>query len=186
MGFASKPCQSCGATKLLADFPFRKDRGIFRALCKKCTGERVKMAYHRYREVKHRHNATYYAFNVDKIRKQNAAYVAANIEQHNERSRRWLMNNPAAAQAIRARRRARIKNSNGSFSGADWSAIIRKQNGQCFYCFDIEKLTIEHVVPLSRGGAHDKSNIVGACMDCNRRKNARTPEEWMEARSGVC
>ena len=39
---------------------------------------------------------------------------------------------------------------------------------------------VEHMTPLSRGGAHDWFNIALACPTCNLRKNAKTLEEFME------
>lgn len=57
--------------------------------------------------------------------------------------------------------------------------LFATQEG-CFYCGrDDEPLTIEHLVPLSRGGDHSISNIVLACMDCNRSKGAKTVDEFI-------
>lgn len=39
----------------------------------------------------------------------------------------------------------------------------------------------DHVIPLSRGGAHSLENLAPACMACNAEKGARTPEEWADA-----
>lgn len=66
------------------------------------------------------------------------------------------------------------------------------QRGICYYCHrevGREQLTMEHVVPLSRGGKSKKGNIVPACKDCNNKKKSMLPLEWEEyleslARSG--
>lgn len=50
----------------------------------------------------------------------------------------------------------------------------------CQYCaesFASEDLTFDHVVPASRGGRRSWDNIVTACVGCNRKKDARTPDE---------
>lgn len=44
-------------------------------------------------------------------------------------------------------------------------------------------MELEHVVPISSGGAHDISNIVPACHDCNASKRARPMEEWYRAQA---
>ena len=62
-----------------------------------------------------------------------------------------------------------------------WQKKIQK--GRCYYCDrQVEKdtLTMDHVVPLSRGGKSNKGNIVQACKECNSRKKYMLPIEWGE------
>lgn len=47
----------------------------------------------------------------------------------------------------------------------------------CQYCGNPANLTIDHVIPLSRGGRTTWDNVVTACRSCNGRKGNRTPEE---------
>lgn len=50
----------------------------------------------------------------------------------------------------------------------------------CAYCgdrFPESELTVEHIVPVSRGGQHAWTNVVTACRSCNTRKGNRTPEQ---------
>ncbi len=50
----------------------------------------------------------------------------------------------------------------------------------CAYCanrFAETDLTVEHIVPVSRGGRHEWTNVVTACRSCNTRKGNRRPEE---------
>jgi 5-methylcytosine-specific restriction endonuclease McrA len=58
--------------------------------------------------------------------------------------------------------------------------VYARDEFQCQYCFDRfhpERLTLDHVLPESRGGRRVFENIVTACVPCNRRKDDRTPEE---------
>jgi hypothetical protein len=55
--------------------------------------------------------------------------------------------------------------------------IFRRDKWTCVYCSSGDDLTVDHVVPRSRGGSNDDSNLATACRACNSRKNARTPEE---------
>ena len=58
--------------------------------------------------------------------------------------------------------------------------IYARDGFTCAYCADrklTEELTFDHVVPRSRGGKTDWSNIVTCCVDCNRAKADRTPAE---------
>ena len=55
--------------------------------------------------------------------------------------------------------------------------------GCCHYCgagFAPEDLTMDHLVPISRGGKASRNNVVTACKDCNSRKKYLLPIEWEE------
>jgi hypothetical protein len=59
-------------------------------------------------------------------------------------------------------------------------AIYKRDRFTCCYCGSQPgpaELTIDHVVPKSRGGQSSWVNCVLACVDCNKRKAARTPAE---------
>ena len=59
-----------------------------------------------------------------------------------------------------------------------WQSQIA--NGICHYCnkqFDPAELTMDHVVPMARGGKSTKGNIVPCCKDCNSEKKYLTPVE---------
>jgi 5-methylcytosine-specific restriction endonuclease McrA len=66
---------------------------------------------------------------------------------------------------------------------------LRKQNwwqnrvarGTCHYCGKSvlpKELTLDHVVPVARGGRTTKGNCVPACKDCNNQKKDLLPLEW--------
>ena len=61
--------------------------------------------------------------------------------------------------------------------------IYARDKYRCQYCgelFPPEDLTYDHVIPRSRGGKTQWSNIVTCCIYCNRKKGGRTPKEaWM-------
>jgi len=55
--------------------------------------------------------------------------------------------------------------------------------GICYYCgrlFEPKNLTMDHVVPLARGGRSTKDNIVTSCKECNTKKKTLLPMEWEE------
>jgi 5-methylcytosine-specific restriction protein A len=59
----------------------------------------------------------------------------------------------------------------------------RIQSGICYYCHrevGREQLTMDHIVPLSRGGKSKKGNLVPACKECNNKKKTMLPVEWEE------
>lgn len=55
--------------------------------------------------------------------------------------------------------------------------IIKRDNNRCQYCGSTHNLTIDHIMPRSRGGKDTWENLVTACNDCNLKKGNRTPDE---------
>jgi 5-methylcytosine-specific restriction endonuclease McrA len=57
--------------------------------------------------------------------------------------------------------------------------IIAAHGGRCFYCGgESDRMEIDHVIPVSRGGATTENNLVPACKPCNLKKLSQTYEEW--------
>ena len=57
------------------------------------------------------------------------------------------------------------------------------QQGRCYYCgrrFKPSELTMDHLIPIIRGGKSVKSNLVPACKECNSKKKYLLPFEWEE------
>lgn len=57
----------------------------------------------------------------------------------------------------------------------------RRADGICYYCrkqFPPDELTMDHLVPLIRGGQTSKGNVVPCCKECNSRKKYLLPIEW--------
>jgi 5-methylcytosine-specific restriction protein A len=55
--------------------------------------------------------------------------------------------------------------------------------GVCYFCggrVPPKELTMEHIVPIIRGGKSSKGNVVPACKECNNKKKYLLPVEWEE------
>ncbi|HKZ41096.1 MAG TPA: HNH endonuclease [Candidatus Hodarchaeales archaeon] len=48
----------------------------------------------------------------------------------------------------------------------------------CVFCFEENNLSVEHLIPISRGGWHIIENLTTACKSCNSSKNNKTVDEW--------
>lgn len=55
--------------------------------------------------------------------------------------------------------------------------VFRRDNSRCAYCGSTQDLTLDHVMPKSRGGKTNWENLLTACRRCNSRKGDQTPEE---------
>ncbi|WP_396216968.1 HNH endonuclease [Gemmatimonas sp.] len=100
---------------------------------------------------------------------------------------------PSRRAAVRTRGSTRT-GSRGAPRGAPRAAVVhvamkqalrkgalRDCSQRCVYCathLDQRTATLDHVVPLARGGAHDPGNLVVACAPCNRLKSDLLPFEF--------
>jgi 5-methylcytosine-specific restriction protein A len=60
--------------------------------------------------------------------------------------------------------------------------------GVCYFChrkISPKQLTMEHLVPIIRGGRSTKGNVVPACKECNNKKKYFLPIEWEEYLEGL-
>lgn len=74
----------------------------------------------------------------------------------------------------REREKARVLRKQGW-----WQSRISR--GKCHYCGKLvppKELTLDHIVPLARGGRSTKGNCVPACKECNNQKHNLLPLEW--------
>jgi hypothetical protein len=55
--------------------------------------------------------------------------------------------------------------------------IYKRDNHECVYCGSKKNLTIDHIIPKSKGGENTWLNLVTSCSSCNRLKGDRTPEQ---------
>lgn len=59
----------------------------------------------------------------------------------------------------------------------------KKAAGVCHYCgkkYKVDELTMDHLIPLVRGGKSVRGNLVPACKGCNNKKKYLLPTEWEE------
>lgn len=97
---------------------------------------------------------------------------------------RWIENNPDGKQMHEETRRARKRQAPGSgVSQKQWRAIKDNYGRRCAYCAAMVPLTMDHLDPLSKGGAHDPTNIVPACRNCNSQKHDNTVLMWLAKRA---
>lgn len=60
--------------------------------------------------------------------------------------------------------------------------LTKLNQGICHYCqqkFLPKELTMDHVVPVARGGTSTQGNVVPACKECNNKKKLSTPVEQL-------
>lgn len=112
-------------------------------------------------------------------RSQSHDYYTKNKDRLRGIRREWARNNPDYIWRKCAERRARKKQTAG-IEKIDRNAIIQRDRATCYLCGDIldtattfphvKYITLDHVIPLARGGTHTTDNLHVACHSCNSRK----------------
>lgn len=129
---------------------------------------------------------------------------ARNPQYYRNISKRWAKKHPATHRASRDRwvarhpelyrkrcimyvqnRKARMNQNGGVFTDLDIDALILKQNKRCAACGKRRKLTVDHVVPVTKGGSNDPSNLQLLCKPCNSSKGVRDHDEWLSTQKRV-
>src|SRR5712672_3802532 len=118
-------------------------------------------------------DARYMARHGEAVRAKARKRVAANREKYAATSRRWRKENPEKHAMKHQRRRAAIRGASGNgITGVQWKDMKNSYLGLCAYCSESsDNLQLDHIDPLSRGGAHDLSNAAPACPRCNQSKS---------------
>jgi len=115
-------------------------------------------------------------FAPERLRKQKAhikAWQQARKNELRERTNAWRRNNPVAAKAQHHIRRARKTAAGGRYTQQEWHALLEAYGHRCLHCAKHAsevKLTVDHIVPVSKGGTSNIDNIRPLCGSCNSKK----------------
>jgi 5-methylcytosine-specific restriction endonuclease McrA len=97
-------------------------------------------------------------------------WLRRNRTRHNARNRRWDRSNRPARRAALLRYRTRMTGAGGSFTPAEWDAVLECYGHRCRHCACDGALEVDHVIPVSRGGCSNIWNLQPLCRPCNARK----------------
>lgn len=162
----TKRCSKCHNQKDIGEFPNN------RTMCNHCT-DYTKEYGKQYRQrpsIKARVQAY--------IRKhrQNPDVLIRHNEYIREYSREWAKANAARHVATVQKRRAALQNATGSFTAEEFQSLCERYNNICLRCKQTKPLTVDHVIPISKGGSNTISNIQPLCKSCNSIKGTKTTD----------
>lgn len=140
-----------------------------------------------------RHGYCHYGCRCEPCKAANAAYLKEFRSRPGkdalarEASRRWAELNPEEFTARRRRiarkaehvKKERLRNGDiREVTERDWLRLCARHDHRCFYCGEAKPLTMDHIVPVARGGRHSIGNLIPACRNCNAQKRTRLIVEW--------
>jgi 5-methylcytosine-specific restriction endonuclease McrA len=194
---AEKKCNKCLVTKPLDSFYPHPD-GKFgrRPDCKACHNARS-TAYRisnveKVRAMKRLHRLK----NLDALKARDRAYYQKNRERWRvyekavkadpvlrqrqyDAINRWRKRNKEQVNVWTRNRRSLLKRLEGSHTKQDIVELLAEQVGLCAYCScDISfGYHVDHIIPVSKMGRNDKSNLQLLCKKCNLSKNNKVTEK---------
>lgn len=119
----------------------------------------------------------------EKRRNWTREWQESNRDKARAATKRWKDQNPESTRQLGVLRRAREHNA--IVSDRPVTAKVQKERkalfGGCCFCGSQKKLTLEHIVPLSKGGLHVEENLLGSCKPCNSSKHVKPIESWYRA-----
>jgi 5-methylcytosine-specific restriction endonuclease McrA len=95
---------------------------------------------------------------------------------HKKEIAEYREKNPAKNKAYKQNRRTKQSGAGGSFTAKEWLDLCKKYTHRCLCCWRRRKLTADHVIPVSKGGSSNISNIQPLCGPCNSRKHDGTTD----------
>lgn len=194
-----KICSACHELKPLTEFHRSKAKKFGRNnICKKCASKyakqyhltnreseqkRHKEYYHNHKEQKCVYNKIYnkkYRLNHKKeLNAKRRQYRECHKRDRREESRKYRQSEKGKfIRTIGHRRRcAKMAASVSDLTSEQWARILKNQKYRCNIChkkFAVKRpATMDHIIPLSKGGDFTSSNVQALCLSCNSSKNAK-------------
>ena len=114
------------------------------------------------------------AENRDKVRGYVKKWNDKNRGKVNEYHKVWKAKNPDKVATSRHNTRAQRKGAEGKHTAQEWRELCERYGNKCLCCGEEKPLSVDHVIPLSKGGTNYIDNIQPLCLTCNKRKNTKT------------
>lgn len=113
-------------------------------------------------------------------------YYSQNRDQLRERVRQYRRSDRGkmAKRVLRIRRKLRLKTAHQvPYKPDELRQRLKDFDNACAYCGKAEQITLDHFIPISKGGTDSLWNIVPACHSCNSSKNASLAQDWYPRQS---
>jgi 5-methylcytosine-specific restriction endonuclease McrA len=174
-----KRCGDCGTPKPTEMFSWKDKAHTQRfPYCRECVAHRAREWRRKNPERASATSRKYYQKNRQRIRAKGNAYERANAEARDARVKKWIANNRERHLMLHRFRQAKrnaLKASVGHQATREQiEARLAYYGHSCWMCGEVAD-SIDHVKPISKGGAHQACNIRPACMGCNARKGDKWP-----------
>lgn len=183
----NQKCSVCQKLKTFDNFHKNKNRkNGLSVTCKTCSIQRTRRWEKENKDKVNEKSRKKYHKNLEKSRKDRRIRVRKWYSNNSKKSiaatKSWNMRNPHSKRISEQKRRS-AKISRGVFKISK-KEILKIISSPCVACGSYDKITMDHIVPLSRGGKHSIGNLQPLCFSCNASKNNRVMTEWILSKGG--
>ncbi len=122
--------------------------------------------------------------NKDKIKHYRKKAYDADPKKHQEYGRKWRELHPEYFRAAAKKRRALQAKATVNLRGIEkfMEGVKAKELIRCYYCGEntpTKTCHFDHIVPISKGGAHSVENLCATCPTCNLSKHDKPIDAWI-------
>ena len=130
-----------------------------------------------------RKRADYYG-NHEVVKAHRRLQYQVNPEKHKQSTKAWRLENKERVQELNRMRRAQHLGQLGNVSRNIKGNLRAAQGNKCAFCkAKLQKgrrVHLDHIIPISKGGLHDNSNLQVLCQNCNLRKKDKDPIKFAQ------
>jgi 5-methylcytosine-specific restriction endonuclease McrA len=168
-----KRCSKCGELKSVTGFSKNKRYSDgYQSYCKDCMSLYSKKWDENNSEKRKSIMSKWRTNNKSLVVSLARAWNVGNPERKKEINRNWNKNHPRQVRMMERNRDLREKGAPGrGVTEKEWEQLKADYHFLCGYCGKKLPLELDHIIPLSKGGAHEIENIIPACRACNAKKN---------------
>lgn len=184
-----KICSTCDEEKDISSFTTKAstEDGL-NTQCKACVKEYSRKYYKKnqtkclernrsFLKLNPEYHSEYYVENKEEILKKNTTYNKKNRDRINTNAGTWRKKNPNKVSSYLNKRRTRKQGNGGSYNVGEWQRL-KEETGNICLCCGISgnevTLTVDHVIPISRGGRNCVENLQPLCQSCNSSKGTKS------------
>jgi 5-methylcytosine-specific restriction endonuclease McrA len=177
-------CVACCAQRSLAYYFSDHDKSRARNAAFRAANPDYGSAYRAANAEKERARSTAWkAANLAREVAYQANHYAVNREKVRARHAKWKKENLAKSAVHSRNRRARQCDVGGEHTATDIERLYDLQSGQCAVCtaeFSEDPHTVDHIIPIVRGGSNAPENLHLLCGHCNYSKGTKDYQVWLD------
>lgn len=172
-----KQCSKCGETKPLSEF-YLKNGKPRDSRCKECKRAEQREYYQEHPEEGKENSRRWRKENPERAAELHREWMKEHKEEyagkHREYSRQWRLRNPQSVLKRWVVRILRLIQSEEHFTDEEWQELFRESGSRCAICGSTKNLTVDHIIPLSKGGSDTIDNIQILCRKHNSQKKDKS------------